>query len=146
MGVYKGSSVFFYNAPFVTFGVAGAAGSEQSFTLQTQSDADFECQKLMSNVALQLTNIVTNNTLEVLQGLHYPALTLQIVDTNTGEQWFSQPTSIPNVCGVAQTPMILPQTKLISRSTSLLITVKNLYTNEAFALVNITLFGRKLYR
>lgn len=146
MGVYKGSSVFFYNAPFSNFSVAGGATAEQAFTLQTQSDADFECQKLMANVASQLTDITTNPNFDVLQGVHFPALTLQIVDTNTGEQWFSQATSIPNVCGVAQTPMILPQTKLISRSTSLLVTVKNLYTNETFSLVNITFFGRKLYR
>lgn len=139
--MYKGSSLFWYNAPFRTL----LQSSEQSFTLQTQSDADFECQYLMSNACLSLDNVTTFPTDTILNGLHYSGILLQVVDENSGDRWFSEPTSMVNVCGTAQCPSVLPQTKLISRSTSLHVTLINLYTGRDFPLLNITFFGRKLY-
>ena len=141
--MYKGSSIFWYNAPFTKLIKSGVT---QQFTLQTQSDADFECQYLMSNIATGITDLGGFTPyFDVLEGNHYTAVLLQIVDQNTGEQWFNVPTSVAAVCGNAQSPMVLPQTKLIARSTSLLISLTNNFSID-FEIANITFFGRKLYR
>lgn len=144
--MYKGQSIFWYNAPFRDLAVsAGGAAGEASFTLQIQSDADFECQYLMSNFTQTLLDVATDLADVVLEGYHYPHILLDITELDTGQRWFNEPVSIPNVCGTATNPFVLPQTKLLSKSSSLSVTVYNHYTLQAFPLGNITFFGRKLY-
>lgn len=139
--MYTGQSIFWYNAPFRDL----LRSSNGSFALQTQSDADFECQYLMANACTSLVDLSVDTVENILEGRHFTGILLQIVEENNGQQWFSEPTSVASVCGTAQNPLVLPQTKLISRSSTLNVSLTNRYSAVDFALVNITFFGRKLY-
>ena len=117
----------------------------QNNTLQIQSDADFEVQKIMG-VASQFINTPSSaGGIDVLMGAKYPGVLINITNSNSGEKWSNEPVSINAMFGIAEEPMVLPQTKLLSRNPVLLIDAQNITATLDFAAVNIVLFGRKLY-
>lgn len=114
-----------------------ANGGTGSATITFESNSSFELQKMMAAGFDQASDAVLDGA-----GL---AGTVQIVDTSTGANMFSQPVLFDTLFGTAQLPFILPQTRLFSPNSSLIINVVNLDTAHQltyyFSFASRKLFG-----
>lgn len=113
------------------------ASGTSSGAIQIQADSDFEVQKLtfFADIALNLQT-------EAERVL--PLVTVQILDTGTGRQWFNTDVAIPALMGDGRIPFILPTTKVIAANSSLAFTL-TAYAATAYN-VRIALVGSKIFR
>lgn len=124
---------FVYSVEFPSL----APASAQSGAFQIQADSDFELQKL-SMFADVSGAAQTAATREL------PLVTIQITDTGTGRQLFSQPVAVPALFGDGQIPFILPTTKVFSRNASVAVAVSNFSDSTTYRL-RLNFIGAKIF-
>ena len=125
---------FIYNAVFTAL----AAGTNQTFNINIQADADFQIQALAyhANVA---------NAAQTESNFTYPLATVLLTDSGSGRQLMDSDVSIPAMFGNGQFPFILPTPKLMAARSTLVVKATNY---DAAATYNIRLFfiGSKLFK
>jgi hypothetical protein len=114
-----------------------AADSTANGQIQIQADSDFELQKLT-----HFTDIGASVETEATRVL--PLVTLQITDTGTGRQMFSQPVPIPAIMGDGRIPFILSTPKLFTRNASVSFQVSN-YSAATIYNLRLQLIGAKIF-
>lgn len=111
-----------------------AAGAVQA-TLETQADSDFvlaylsACFNISANADMQFNRNVT----------------LQIQDTSTGKNWFSQPTVMTLVTGGGGFPFVNVAPRVIRANTSLLFTFQNRDTTQNYNQAFLSLGGTRIF-
>jgi hypothetical protein len=135
------SNLFWYNVPFLDL----LHASDQSYTLQTQTDTIFEVQRVMAATAISLVDVTTDGAVSVLEGQHYSFLTLSVTELDNGEKWSNEPIALSNWFGTAQCPLVIPQTVIWRKNASILFEINNNSTVTDMAMVYLTFYGRKLY-
>jgi len=115
-------SVFFYTARNQSI----AANTTVYLTIDIDIDSHFLLTKL--------TSIRTENAMNVR---------LNIADSSTDRNWYSEDTPAENVLGSAEFPFILPANRFLRKGSSVIATITN--NDSSSQGLDITLSGLKLY-
>lgn len=125
-----------YSAYAVSF-AALAPGTTQNGAIQIQADSAFRWYSatLYATIA---------NAAFTRQAQPVPSVNVQIVDTGSGRQLFSQAVPVPSVFGYGDLPFILPVPREFKERSSVQFTVANF---DAAVTYNLTLvlIGAKLF-
>ncbi len=118
--------------------LAIAPGANATDTINIQADSDFILQKL--TFFADIAAAAQTESSRVL-----PLITMQLTDTGSGRQVFSDALPIPSIFGAGELPFILPNPRRFRANTTMALS----YTNyDAAATYNIYLqfIGLKEYR
>jgi hypothetical protein len=131
---------FVYLASVTNLTAAGTAGASLPVNINVQADSDFKLIKLthFSNNHASITN--QQESTRVL-----PLVTIQITDTGSGRNLFSNPIPLPALAGDGRVPFILPITRIFKASATITVTFTNYDTAIAYD-INLSLIGTKLFR
>lgn len=118
-----------------TLAIAPAANVNAN--IQIQADSDFKLVKLslMADIAAASTTIST---------LVIPNVTIQIVDTGSGRQLFSQPIPLGTIFGTAGLPHILPVPRIFKARTNIAMQFAN-YDAAVTYNVRMAFEGSKIF-
>lgn len=124
---------FTYTALFIGL----AAGANATFNINIQADSDFLIQA-------QAYHANTANAAQTASNFVYPLATVLLTDSGSGRQFMDAAVSIPAIFGNGQFPFVLPQPKLMSARSTLVVTAANY---DAAAAYNLRLYfiGVKLF-
>ncbi|MDH5654203.1 MAG: hypothetical protein OEZ39_20290 [Gammaproteobacteria bacterium] len=134
LGTGKGKDFYTYRST----ALALAFGGNATDNINIEASSDFLVQKLTYQVDIAAAAF-TDSTRPI------PNVTLQITDTGSGQQFFSDALPIPMIFGTGQVPFILPIPRLVMANSALQLA----YTNyDAAVTYNIYLgfIGMKIYR
>lgn len=125
---------FIYAANIETLAVGGT----DTDTIRIQADADFILQKLTYHADIA-------GALQVSADRVLPNVSVQLTDTGSNRQLFIEPIPIPSIFGSGQLPFILPNPRLIRKTSVLQVDFTSF---EAVETPNIRLafIGYKYYR
>lgn len=114
-----------------------APGANVNANIQIQADSDFKLIKLsvFSDIALAAQ---LSGTLVI------PLVTVQIVDTGSGRQLFSQPIPIPALFGSGMLPHILPVPRIFKARTNIALQFAN-YDAAATYNIRMAFEGSKIF-
>ena len=126
----------FYGYQSNVASIAPAANATD--TINIQANSDFILQKLVffADIAAAAQTAST----QVL-----PLVTVQITDTGSGRQIFSDPMPIPMIFGTGQLPFILPNPRRFAANSTIQISYTNYDAASTYQLF-LGLIGVKIYR
>lgn len=126
--------------PFVysTTFTALAAGGNATNNINIQADSDFliQAQTYHANVA---------NAGQTESNFTYPLATVLLTDSGSGRQFMDAAISIPEIFGNGQFPFVLPQPKLMSARSTLVVTATNYDAAQTYN-IRLAFIGVKLFK
>jgi hypothetical protein len=131
---------YIYLASTTNLGIAGSATASIPVNINIQADSDFKLLKLthFCNSHASITN--QQESTRVL-----PLVTVQIQDTGSGRNLFSNPIPLPAIAGDGRVPFLLPIARIFKASATITVTFTNYDTAIAYD-INLALVGTKLFR
>jgi len=115
-----------------------ANGANATDTINIQADSDFILQKL--TFVADVAAAAQTDSSRVL-----PLITVQLTDTGSGRQIFSDPVPIPAIFGRGELPFILPNPRLFRANTTIAISYSN-YDAALTYQIFLQFVGMKIYR
>jgi len=115
-----------------------AAGASAIDTINIQADSDFVLQKLVYFADIAAAAQTASS--QVL-----PLVTMQLNDTGTGNNLFSDPMPIPALFGTGQLPFILPNPRRFAANSTIQLSFVN-YDVASTYQIYVGLVGRKIYQ
>ncbi len=115
-----------------------APGANATDTISIQADSDFVLQKL--TVFADVAGAAQTDSSRVL-----PLVTVQLTDTGSGRQVFSDGVPIPAIFGTGALPFILPNPRLFRANTTIALSYANFDAALTYR-IYLQFVGLKLYR
>jgi hypothetical protein len=112
--------------------------TQQNGNIQIQSDADFKWSK--ATYFADLAGAAQTESTEVI-----PLVTLQIVDSATGQQLFQNPIQVSSFFGRGSLPFILPTPYIFKQRSNLAFQVANYSAATDYSNLRLSLLGTKIY-
>jgi hypothetical protein len=123
---------------YQTFSDGLAATLSETTNITIRAHADFVIHKL--TMFADLAGAVQTDSSRVL-----PLITLQITDTGSGKQFFSDDIPIPALFGSGTLPFILPGPRIVAANSTLQFTFTN-YSSATTYNTYLALIGVEVYR
>ena len=115
-----------------------ASGANASDTVNIQADSDFILRKL--TFFADIAGAAQTTATQVI-----PLISLQITDTGSGRQVFSDNIPIPAIFGTGSLPFILPSPRRFASNSAIAISYTNFDAASTYRLF-VQLIGTKVYR
>lgn len=115
-----------------------ASGASATDTINIQANSDFVLYQTIY-AAFDGNGNVTYGTRQL------PLVTVQLTDTGSGQQLFSDNIPITNVFGTAQRPYVLPSPRRFRANTTLSISYNNFSLGTTYNLF-LAFAGKKIFR
>jgi len=115
--------------------IAGQANATD--TINIQANSDFRLYQL-SYIAFINNALVTDST-RIL-----PLVTVQLTDTGSGQQLFSDQLPIPLMFGTGERPYVLPEPRIFRANTTLTINFNNFSAATTYD-IYLAFMGKKVY-
>lgn len=125
---------FVYTASFLALAPNGTAQQ----AIQVQADSDFKW--VMSSYEADIAAAAFEQATAPV-----PNVTLQIVDTGSGRQLFSNPIPIPSVFGTGQLPFVLPIPRIFKARSSIQLIAANFDAAVTYN-IRLSLIGTKIFQ
>jgi hypothetical protein len=126
------------NKDFFVYQSSIASGANASDSINIQADSDFILQKL--TFFADIAGAAQTSATQVL-----PLITMQITDTGSGRQVFSDNIPIPAIFGTGSLPFILPNPRRFASNSTIALSYTNIDAASTYRLF-VQLIGTKIYR
>jgi len=136
---WKGSDGNFYTEDYYgyVFNLATlAAGATEQVTIVAEADSDFEWITATSSVMYNTTTGAPNVS---------PEVDIQVMDGGSQRNLFSNPINLLQIMGYGLFPFILPQTRLFTAKTPIVVTFTN-YDANPYNNLFVVMEGRKIFQ
>jgi hypothetical protein len=114
-------------------------GTTANDTINIQANSDFVLYKTTYIVFGDLTTSLTDSSTLV------PHVNVQLTDTGSGQQLFSEAIPISTVAGTGERPFILPKPRTLRANTTLVVAFENFSTVLNYDLVYLQFIGQKIF-
>lgn len=124
---------FIYEADFASI----ASGITQNSNIVIQADSDFILVKL--GLTADIAAAAQTSSTQII-----PLCTLQIVDTGSGRQLFSNPVALPSIFGNGQLPFLLPVPRKFNARSNISLSLAN-YSAASTYQIKMAFIGFKRF-
>lgn len=114
-----------------------ASGATATGSIQIQADATFLWEQLTYYATIANAAFTRDAT-------PIPSVTVQIVDTASGKQLFSNPVAIPSIAGTGELPYPLTQPRYFRPSSQVSVVIANFDAAVAYN-IRLNFIGAKIY-
>lgn len=114
-------------------------GTTSNATINIQANSDFLLYKTVYIAYPNLTTSLTDSTTLV------PHISVQLTDTGSGQQLFSEPAPISTMSGTGERPFILSRPRTLRANTTLVVGFENFSTALDYELVYLQFIGQKVF-